>query len=229
MVDGIDDDGYKWSKGKAVNFTILINIFLHIVCPIVAIAFLVRLLCLPFMPRVANQMRSHPAIHILWGGFAFVWSLLFFVIWNPALWPPNWMELRAQRAKIEERVQSAGGWSALQKACDALAATNQDEEFSWQFGQTNALPTAIAALKPWQVRFDPPSQVGGIKGEQQAAVVQIKFFGMHSTGARSTPYFGIEVVTGTNTEGYHPVSSGGVSGNSYHGCTMVTDSIYEVY
>jgi len=147
--------------------------------------------------------------HGVWGVLALTCFLLLFVFMNPAVWPPDWMERRAQRAKVEERVQSAGGWAALQKDCGALVVTNQDEEFSWQFGQTNALPPAITALKPWEVRFDPPNVMGNFKDNPQAAVVHIRIFGMHSTGARSTPYFGLEVVSGTNAESYRPSTMGG--------------------
>jgi hypothetical protein len=217
-------------KGETVNFTLLINIFLGIVCPIVALAFFVRLLCAPFLPKVWDQMRRYRIIHIVWGVFAVVWFLIIFVFMNPMVWPPDWMERRAQRAKVEERVLSAGGWAALQKDCDALAAEFQDGGFHWSRGHTNALPKTIAALNPWEVLFDPPSLMSGSKDKQQTAVVQIKVFGMHSTGGRSAPYFGFEVVSGTNADGYRPsTTGGGVSGNSHHSYAKVTDRIYEVY
>jgi hypothetical protein len=60
--------------------------------------------------------------------------------------------------------------------------------------------------------------------------VHIKVFGMHSSGGHSTPYFGLEVVTGPGAETYRPgPSHGGVSGNGYRSFKAVTDRIYEIY
>jgi hypothetical protein len=68
------------------------------------------------------------------------------------------------------------------------------------------------------------------KQEPQVAVVRIKFFGMHSTGGHSTPYFGLEVVSGPGAETYKPTPSlGGASGNGYRRYRAVTDRIYEIY
>jgi hypothetical protein len=64
----------------------------------------------------------------------------------------------------------------------------------------------------------------------QVAVVRIKVFGMHSTGGHSTPYFGLEVMSGPDAESYRPrPSRGGVSGNGYRSFSAVTDRIYEIY
>ena len=72
--------------------------------------------------------------------------------------------------------------------------------------------------------------VRGYKDEPQIPVVRIKVFGIHSTGGHSIPYFGLEVVCGTNAASYRPQPAhGGVSGNHYDSYKRVTDTIYEIY
>ncbi|HEX3857416.1 MAG TPA: hypothetical protein VHY30_08980 [Verrucomicrobiae bacterium] len=52
--------------------TPILIIIVFIACPIAALLFIVRLVAAPFSSKVANQMRKHPFIHIMWAGFAFV-------------------------------------------------------------------------------------------------------------------------------------------------------------
>ncbi|MCW5553239.1 MAG: hypothetical protein KIS67_13905 [Verrucomicrobiae bacterium] len=203
---------------------------LFIVCPFAALTFIVRLVCAPFSPKVSDEMRRHPVVHWIWGGFAFLGVLLFLGVLNPMWWPPPSVERRGQRQKVLERVEAAGGWAAIQKDCDALVEQYRDSAFAWHRYQTNALPPALAALNPWEVRFYSPTVLRDFKDEPQVAVVRIKIFGMHSTGGHSTPYFGLEVVSGAGAETYRPSPSrGGVSGNGYRSYSRVTDRIYEIY
>jgi hypothetical protein len=171
-------------------------------------------------------------------------SSLSFLLWVPVglfviyfLWaylpvakPPNWIERRTQRQELIERVQSAGGWTALQQDCDTLVEHNREGAFFWFRGDTNALPPTIAALKPLEVRYYSPAALRGSSDETKVSVVHIKIFGLHSTGGHSTPYFGLEVVSGTNADSYFPhPGSGGVSGNHYDTYRKVTNRIYEIY
>jgi hypothetical protein len=175
-------------------------------------------------------MRRHPVIHWIWGGFAFLGVLLFLGVLNPMWWPPPSVERRGQRQKVLERVEAAGGWAAIQRDCDTLVSQHRDSTFYWHRYDTNALPPALAALNPWEVRFYSPSVLRDFKDQPQVAVVRIKIFCMHSTGGHSTPYFGLEVVSGAGAETYRPrPSRGGVSGNGYRSYTKVTDRIYEIY
>jgi len=204
---------------------------LFIVCPFAALTFIVRLACASFSAKVSDEMRRHPVIHWIWGGFAVLGvMLLFFGLLNPIWWPPASVERRSQRQKVLERVEAAGGWAAVQRDCDVLVAQHRDSAFMWHRFETNALPPALAVLNPWEVRFYSPRMLREFKYEPQVAVVRIKIFGMHSTGGHSTPYFGLEVVSGVGAETYRPRSSrGGVSGNGYRSYTPVTDRIYEIY
>jgi len=112
----------------------------------------------------------------------------------PEAWPPAFIERRTQRKQVFERVQAAGGWQSLQQDCAALIAQNRGAYFHWGRGNTNPLPSSIAALKPREVRF-----VDG-----QPEVVHIKVFGYRSTDGHQPPYFGLQVVSGTGAESYRP-------------------------
>ena len=62
--------------------------------------------------------------------------------------------------------------------------------------------------------------------------VRVTIFGIQSTGGHSTPYFGLEVDTSTNSVGYNHgtgYDGGGVVGNHHSTCNQVTEGIYEVY
>jgi hypothetical protein len=144
--------------------------------------------------------------------------------------PPAFVERRGQRQKVLERIQSAGGWTAIQKDCDTLVEQYRESAFIWDWAATNALPSALAALKPQEVRFYSLRILRDFKDEPQVAVVRIKIFGLASTGGHATPYFGLEVVSGAGAEPYRPrPSRGGAPGNAYRSYSPVTDRIYEIY
>lgn len=166
----------------------------------------------------------------------FVWVLggllvTYFLLSNMMMfWPPDWVERRTQRRKLHERVESAAGWAAVQRDCDALVAQHRDAGIHWSKWMTNPpIPPALAALDPRDVYYLPPELVRGVSNEPQVPVVRMKIFGVHSTGGRSTPYFGLEVVVGPDFETHRPLPGGGVDGNCHHHYRRVTDRIYEVY
>jgi len=131
---------------------------------------------------------------------------------------------------VLERVQSVGGWAAIQSDCDTLAEQHRESAFFWYSGGPDALPSALAALKPQEVRFYSPRVLRDFKDEPQVAVVYIKIFGLPSTGGHGIPYFGLQVVCGAGAESYRPrPSRGGAPGNAYTSYTPVTDRIYEIY
>ena len=156
----------------------------------------------------------------------FLWPILL-----NAWWPPEWIVRRDQRKMVADRVQAAGGWTALQQACDALVETNRDSVFQWYRGHgTNVLPTAIAALRPSEVWFYSPIAMRGSVFETEFLVVHIKVFGLHRTGGSAIPFFGLDFVSGTNANQYTPRPSlGGASGNGYDRYRKVADRIYEIY
>lgn len=199
-------------------------------CLLAALMFAVRLVFATFSPKTSEQMRKHPVIHAIWGIFALAGVLIFLGILTPALWPPAFVERREERAKVVERVQATGGWAALQRDCETLAAQYPEGGFVWYRGFTNALPPTIAALKPWSVIYYSPAAMRNYPDESQIPVVRIKVFGLHATGGHSTPYFGLEVVCATNAGSYRPPPSrGGVDGNHFDSYRQVTDTIYEIY
>lgn len=207
--------------------TVSMNTFLHnlfgmafSVCPIAALLFIVRLVIAPFSSKVSGQMRRHPVIHAIWGGIAFVGVLIVLSILNPKIWPPASVERREQRAKLLERVQAAGGWDAIRRACVSFAEQNTNGFYS-HFRDTNGLPAAMIALKPIIVEYQP-----------EFGCVRIRIFGMYRTGGHSTPYLGLEVDTSTNSVSYNHgagYDNGGVIGNHHEVAEQVAEGIYELY
>jgi hypothetical protein len=198
--------------------TLLVLAFL--VCPIAALLFIVRLVVAPFSAKVSEEMCKHPVVHTIWGCLALVGVLVFLGVVDPAMWPPKSVERRQQRAKVMERVQAAGGWDAIRRDCVTLAEQNTNGFYS-HFRDTNGLPAALVALKPMMVEYAPPT-----------GCVRIRMFGMHSTGGHSTPYFGLEVDTSTNTASYNHgagYDNGGVIGNHHSVAEKVAEGIYELY
>jgi hypothetical protein len=178
--------------------------------------------------KPANTLWSGSLLRIAVSVLVIVFLLNYLFLGG---WPPAWVVRRDQRKMVVERIQASGGWAALQRASDALVETNRDSGFQWYyFGSSNALPPAIAALQPQEVWYYSPKKVRGSMFATDFDVVHIKVFGMHHTGARAIPYFGLEVVSGTNAARYTPRRSlGGVSGNGYDSYRKITDSIYEIY
>jgi hypothetical protein len=192
----------NWRQPVSIAIAILFIVF-----PIAALTFLARLVCAPFSEKVSDEMRRHPVLHWIWAGFAFfgvLWFLGLTGFLNPMRWFPPSVERRGQWQKVLERIEAAGGWEAIQRDCDALVAQHRDGGLSWHRGETNALPPALAALDPWEVRYDSSAVLRHTKDKPRAAVVHIKIFGIPSTGGQATPYFGLEVVSGAGAETYRP-------------------------
>jgi hypothetical protein len=145
---------------------------------------------------------------------------------------PDWVERRTQRRLLSESIESVGGWDALKRDCSLLVEQHKDDGLQWfRHGDTNALPAAVATLKPMEVRFYPPGSLRGSQNDTTVPVVRIRIFGMPSTGGNASPYLGLEVVCSTNTSAYEPRRgySGGVPGNRHSTFRRVTENVFEIY
>jgi|ERR1051326_1738043 hypothetical protein len=196
-------------------------------CFLVGLLFLVRLLCAPFSEKVREQMSRRPALHWVWGGVAFFGWYVWFVLLNVSAWPPAWWERRAQRATVVKRVQAAGGWETLRRDCLSFAQTNQIVQWNrWYTNDAPELPPAIAALHPQRVDYVSPKVLGS---RSALPIVRVKIFGMHSTGGHSIPYFGLEVISGTSSEGNPRKLLPPTPGNGHLKRRKVCDGVYEVF
>jgi hypothetical protein len=197
-----------------------VYLLLFVFCPVAMVMFMVRLIVALVSPKVPEEMRKHPTIHMVWGGVAFVGALVILGAFSPLTWPPRFIERQEQRQRFMERVQAAGGWDAIRRGCASLAEQNTNG-FYGSFRDTNRLPAAIATLKPMIVEYHP-----------QFGCVRMRIFGIHSTGGHSTPYFGLEVDTSTNSMSYNHgarYDNGGVIGNHHSVANQVAEGIYELY
>ena len=62
---------------------ILISV-VFIVCPILALPFVIRIACALFSRKIANQIRKHPIFHGIWGCIALVGILAFIRAFTPS-------------------------------------------------------------------------------------------------------------------------------------------------
>jgi len=193
--------------------------FLSLFCVLAALALFARLVCSPFSTKISAEMRAHPALHCLWGFFAFL-GVLMFIDPFASFWPPVAVERHAQRAEVLARVQSAGGWDVVRRGCIDLAERHTNGFYS-NWHDTNSLPAALVALHPLLVECQP-----------QLGYLRIRVFGVHHTGGHSTPYFGLVVDISTNSPG-HPPGTGNekrsLPGSYHYTFDQVAEGIYEVY
>jgi hypothetical protein len=132
-------------------------------------------------------------------------------------------ERQHQRELLASRVAQAGGWEALRRDGLALMEKHKDDSFfQWHKWSTNTLPASLAALKPWYVDYESHQS-------PKVELVRIKVFGMHSTGGHSTPYLGVEVVTGPGSGDYLPKPVEAASGNAHTRFSKMAEGIYEIY
>ncbi len=216
--------------GPAILYLLIFGAFLA------GLLFFVRLLCAPFSPKILEQTRRHRMLHCVWGCFALFSAFMLFLTLNPYAWPPTWWWRHKQRVIVIERLQSAGGWTALKRDCDALANTYKDDPygFRWLRGDTNALPPAIAALKPKEVEFYPPKVLQPIGTEREKwhgsnAVMRISIFGAHSTGGRDQPWLWLEVLCEPGVISYSHSRLRSTTPLRYWKYRKITDNIYEYY
>jgi len=179
--------------------------------------------------RKLSSARVRRAIILVWAGVALFCGLLLFptIIQLFTAWPPASLERRTEHRLLAERVHSAGGWSSLVRDCERLGQRYKDEgSFLWARASTNRLPPGIATLKPMAVTYGR----GASWGFPDVATVQIKVFGLHSTGGHSTPPLGLVVVLGQGSESYRPrpVPSY-VGGGPYCTYRELTNNVYEYF
>lgn len=204
------------------------------------------------MSDVPKQSRSQfgPLVVI-------VLSAVVLFIGAALTWPPLWVERRQQRATVNERVQASGGWDTVKRDCLSFAETNKSFYWSRGFNNQLPLPTTLAALAPVEVNcmssetlssqpansslptvqgskknlneFPSPEVPVGFNEKPNVDEVRIKFFGLHSTGGRSTPFYGIVIVGGPGSETYQPQSVHAASGNGHTNFRRIEDGIYEIY
>jgi hypothetical protein len=175
-----------------------------------------------------NQRRSSG--WVLWIAVALLAVYSFCTLLISGAFPPAWYERRAQRQKVKERVQVAGGWETLRRECIALAETN--EMIRWLRWSTNgvpALPPAVMALQPQEVYYVSPRGLRQDSREAQIPIVHIKLFGAHATGGHSTPYFGLEVVATPSNEDYTPKAHRAASGLGHVDYRKVSEDVYEIF
>jgi len=202
-----------------------------------ALLFFARLLCAPFFPKIRDQIKRQRRLHFFWGCWALLTACLLYLLLHPSTWPPAWWKRHTQRQEVLRRVQTAGGWAALKRDCDALAHAHKDDpyDFRWYRGfDTNPLPPTIAALKPWNVQFWPRNFVRrfGADGARlfgSNVVVRMSLFGRAATGRHGEPALGLDVLCEPSMTNYSPMRLRSTTPLRYWRYGKVADDVYEFY
>jgi hypothetical protein len=174
-----------------------------------------------FVPRLRATIRHQALIHVVWlvSLPLAAWLIL------PA-WPPLWLERRAQRNTTLARVQSAGGWEAIMRDCVALTHRHEDEGLRWSRTNDTGLliPAALKTLDPGDIVYEPIDKPG-----TNINIIRLKIFGTAARGRRPVPYYGLEVVFGTNAADFLPKPKVGPVGEGFTTHQRLAENIYEIY
>ena len=144
-----------------------------------------------FSDSVWRSVRRRPLLHILGVSLALA---PFILIYIPYWWPPVSLERGRQRNLVHAVIQTNGGWGAFQMEAARLiqfAATN--DQYQWspkraRFSPERRLPRGfplLTVLNPQEVEVRPYT----FQGHEKA--VFVKVYGMHSTGGRGIPFYGL--------------------------------------
>ena len=181
-----------------------------------SVVFLYRIIGAAFSSQLRQKISSKPFVHFLMF-CAIPLSIGLVILIHPA-----WLKRHEERKIAFERVKQAGGWDALKKDCLILAKQQTNYEHGdliWLRYNTNfpPLPSAIAALKPFQVRCNPSEPV---------PVVRIHVVGHHSTDF-AWPEYWLWFVCGETPDNYSP-KLGFHSGWFRTTIQKLTNSVFEV-
>ncbi len=183
----------------------------------IGIFLIARLTAASFSAASARHIQKHPGLHAALTSLALLLILTGF--FAPFM-PPAWVERRAQRKFVFSNVESQGGWPEFKRECDFLIGySHHAGKSQWFSPMGDTLPTPcrmLTALKPRQVEVD-------VWADRPTCVI-IQVFGLHSTGGRDTPYYGLVYQQTTNM---HRCVAEGLF-NRVRPRKLV-DSIFEVY
>jgi hypothetical protein len=145
--------------------------------------------------------------------------LIYYVPDLMKLGPPQWLERHQQRQKLTARVKAVGGWDTIKRDC-LLLVKEHPRGFQTHRGDTEGLPPALVGLEPVHVDYH----------RTQDRVV-IRLFGLHNPSGHSSPYLGLEILTGPPKEGYQPGKGYGGNGvGNYHSRNRIlAEGVYEIY
>ena len=221
----------------------MLMLLVLLVCFLGALFFLAGLMVAPLSPKVFQRLRRHPVIHAVWGTVSIlvVWFYWYVAVAYPMWWPPSWIERQLERKAVKCRVEKIGGWEAVRLGCETVVADNPDgfswfpamssnwvmhfelqERYNWYLATNldyGPLPPAVAALRPFEVRYNP-----------REGCVIIQVFGMHRTGGHDTPYLAYELDTSTNSANYeHGLEYEGTFGYRPFAVRRIAKGIYELH
>jgi hypothetical protein len=151
----------------------------------------IKLVLSLFSDAAWKSVRRYPLLHAL--GVCLVLAPFLF-IYLPQWWPPLSLERSRQRQTVNSIVQTNGGWDTFRSEAARLvefARTNQQYQWSPLYSSHSperALPAGfplLNALNPQEV------DIRSYTFESHEKAVFVKVYGMHSTGGRGIPFYGL--------------------------------------
>lgn len=111
---------------------------------------------------------------------------------------------------------------------DCVALTHRHEEEGLRWSRTNdtglLIPAALKKLDPSDIAYEPIDKPG-----TNINIIHLKVFGSAIPGKRPIPYYGFEVVFGTNAADYLPKPGSGPMGEGFSAHRKLAENIYEIY
>ena len=160
---------------EIIAIPLVIALMVSLVC---CCLFLIQVVGALFSEKNRKELRNKPFAYFLMF-WAMPISFGLILLLNPTP-----LKLHKERKIAFERIQAAGGWDAITRDCLALESQHtNDQEYLWWYGyKTNseALPPAIAALKPYRVTYYPYDNV---------PIIRIHVLGQHSTDGAWPEYW----------------------------------------
>jgi hypothetical protein len=146
-----------------------------------------------WLSRVTRRLLLVAAIFVL------AYFILPWLLWTYS----RADERKTKYASARQRIEAAGGWEAVERACLALS-TNRDGQarftgfFYWRgpHATTNSLPPTLGRLQPRWISLNADSD--------RVPILKVHLYGVGRTGTYPEPYYGIWVVC-TNLPDYTPV------------------------
>ena len=144
-----------------------------------------------FSDRAWQSVRRYPLLHALGVCLALA---PFLLIYLPQWWPPLSIERSRQRQTVNSIVQTNGGWNAFQTEASRLiqfASTNDQRQWfpkRAKFMPGYQLPEGfplLTALNPQEV------EIRSYTFQSHDQAVFVKVYGMHSSGGRGIPFYGL--------------------------------------
>jgi|GEM_PF-4542644 len=190
-------------------------LLVFIVCPILAFLFIIRIACVIFSSKFANQIRKHPILHGIWGCMALIGILAFirgFTPGNPFDGPPDkissWYVLPPFRLCPPLRAEHGGFYCVATEAPIAVSAGGGFFQI-WKLGSffqgpTSPLPYGVESLEGYEhpIAISPDGNTVAVASDTESGLFVVDWRKRETlwetNGLEHRGYTGKHLVIGNN-------------------------------